>query len=146
MVTIQWYILSLFGNVFGYSCLENPMDRGIWQATVCGGLLKNCQASSKFEAVISTWLSSCQRRVRPIFEMKWRYINAYIWNFVKWLWRPFTQENKRCKEQTLDSVGRGKGGMIFREQHWHMYITIYEIHAQSKFYAWNRALTAGALG
>ena len=35
-------------------------------------ILKNCQASSKFEAVNSTWLSSCQRHVRPIFEMKWR--------------------------------------------------------------------------
>ena len=35
-------------------------------------ILKNCQASSKFEAVNSTWLSSCQRYVRPIFEMKWR--------------------------------------------------------------------------
>ena len=56
------------------------------------------------------------------------------------------QENKRCKEQTLDSVGGGKGGMIFREQHWHMYITMYEIHVQSMFYAWNRALTADALG
>ena len=28
--------------------------------------------SSKFEAVNSTWLSSCQKHVRPIFEMKWR--------------------------------------------------------------------------
>ena len=35
-------------------------------------ILKNCQALSKFEAVNSTWLSSCQRHVRPIFEMKWR--------------------------------------------------------------------------
>ena len=35
-------------------------------------ILKNCQASSKFEAVNSTWLSSCQGHVRPIFEMKWR--------------------------------------------------------------------------
>ena len=35
-------------------------------------ILKNCQASSKFEAGNSTWLSSCQRHVRPIFEMKWR--------------------------------------------------------------------------
>ena len=35
-------------------------------------ILKNCQASSKFEAVNSTWLSRCQRHVRPIFEMKWR--------------------------------------------------------------------------
>ena len=35
-------------------------------------ILKNCQASSKFEAVNSTWLSSCQSHVRPIFEVKWR--------------------------------------------------------------------------
>ena len=35
-------------------------------------IVKNCQASSKFEAVYSTWLSSCQRHGRPIFEMKWR--------------------------------------------------------------------------
>ena len=34
--------------------------------------IKNCQASSQFEAGNSTWLSSCQRHVRPIFEMKWR--------------------------------------------------------------------------
>ena len=24
------------GNPFKYSCLENPMDRGAWRATVCG--------------------------------------------------------------------------------------------------------------
>ena len=35
-------------------------------------ILKNWQASSKFEALNSTWLSSCQKHVRPIFEMKWR--------------------------------------------------------------------------
>ena len=34
-------------------------------------IIKNCQASSKLEAVNSTWLSRCQRHVRPIFEMKW---------------------------------------------------------------------------
>ena len=35
-------------------------------------ILKNCQASSKFEAVNSTWLSGCQSHVSPISEMKWR--------------------------------------------------------------------------
>ena len=24
------------GNLFQYSCLENPMDRGAWRATACG--------------------------------------------------------------------------------------------------------------
>ena len=35
-------------------------------------ILKNCQASSTFEAVDSKWLSSCQRHVRPFLEMRWR--------------------------------------------------------------------------
>ena len=35
-------------------------------------ILKNCQASSTFEAVNSTWLSRCQRHVRPLFVMKLR--------------------------------------------------------------------------
>ena len=35
-------------------------------------ILKNCQASSKFEAVKPTWISSCQSHVRPLSEMKWR--------------------------------------------------------------------------
>ena len=33
-------------------------------------ILKNCQASTKFEAVNSTWLSNCQRHVRSFGE-KW---------------------------------------------------------------------------
>ena len=35
-------------------------------------ILKNCQASSTFEAVNNTWLSNCQRHVRPLLDMKWR--------------------------------------------------------------------------
>ena len=35
-------------------------------------ILKIFQASATFEAVNSTWLSSCQRHVRIIFEMKCR--------------------------------------------------------------------------
>ena len=35
-------------------------------------ILKNCQASSSFEAVNSTWLPRFQRHVRPLFEVKWR--------------------------------------------------------------------------
>ena len=35
-------------------------------------ILKNYQALSTFEAVNSTWLSSCQRHVRSLFEMKRR--------------------------------------------------------------------------
>ena len=35
-------------------------------------ILKNCHASSKFEAVNSSWLFIFQRHVRTIFEIKWR--------------------------------------------------------------------------
>ena len=35
-------------------------------------IFKNCQASTTFEAVNSTWLSNWQRFVRPLFEMRWR--------------------------------------------------------------------------
>ena len=35
-------------------------------------IIKNCQASSTFESVNSTWLLTCQRHFRPLFEMKSR--------------------------------------------------------------------------
>ena len=49
-------------------------DHFLFDTVILGFLtmFKNCQASTKFEAVKSTWLSSCQRDVRPLFEMKWR--------------------------------------------------------------------------
>ena len=58
LLEVKWESMSLF----------------LFDTVILGSLtiLKNCQASSKFEAVNSTWLSSCQRHVRPIFEMKWR--------------------------------------------------------------------------
>ena len=51
------YILSIDigegnGNPLQYSCLENPVDRGAWQAAVCGvaqsrtGLKQLCSSSS----------------------------------------------------------------------------------------------------
>ena len=35
-VTKSWTQLSDFTFTFQYSCLENSMDRGVWQATVHG--------------------------------------------------------------------------------------------------------------
>ena len=58
LLEVKWEFRSLF----------------LFETVILGFLtiLKNCQASSKFEAANSTWLSSCKRHVRPIFEMKWR--------------------------------------------------------------------------
>ena len=58
LLEVKWEFRSLF-----------LFDRVIW---VFLTILKNCQESSAFEAVNSTWLSSCQRHVRTLFEMKWR--------------------------------------------------------------------------
>ena len=57
LLEVKWEFRSLF----------------LFETVILGFLtiLKNCQASSKFEAVNSTWLSSCQMHVRPLFEMKW---------------------------------------------------------------------------
>ena len=58
LLEVKWELRSLFlfdTVIFGFLTI-----------------LKNCQASSTFEAVNSTWLSSCKRNVRPLFEMMWR--------------------------------------------------------------------------
>ena len=35
------------GNLLQYSCLENPMDRGVWRATVCGAAKSRKQLSTQ---------------------------------------------------------------------------------------------------
>ena len=48
------------GNPFQYPCLENPMDRGAWWATV-------------HEAAKSrTWLSDCTELTETIYRCRWR--------------------------------------------------------------------------
>ena len=57
LVEVKWEFRSLF----------------LFDKVILGFLtiLKNCQASSTFEAVNSTWLSSCQRHFRRVYEMRW---------------------------------------------------------------------------
>ena len=45
------------GNPLWYSCLENPMDRGAWQATV-HGVAKSQTQLSNFTLTINSWLNS----------------------------------------------------------------------------------------
>ena len=49
-------------------------DHFLFDTVILGFLtiFKNFQASSTFEAVNSTWLSRCQRNVKPLFELRWR--------------------------------------------------------------------------
>ena len=54
------------GNPLQYSCLENPMDRGVWQATVHGVT----------ESDTTEWLSLSLQifycKHRPVFRLLWR--------------------------------------------------------------------------
>ena len=45
-----------------------------------------------------------------------QYINTYIWNLERWEWWPYMLNIKRdtdIKNRLLDSVGEGKGGMVW---------------------------------
>ena len=56
------------------------------------------------------------------------------------------KKRHRCKEQTFGLCGRGRGWDDLREWHWNMYIIICETDHQSRFDAWDRVLSVGALG
>ena len=49
------------GNLLQYSCLENPMDRGAWQATAMGSQrvrhkLENEQEQEVFNEMLRNWI------------------------------------------------------------------------------------------
>ena len=45
------------GNPFQYSCLENPMDRGAWQATVHEGAKRWTQLKHVSTHALYSWLA-----------------------------------------------------------------------------------------
>ena len=64
--------------------------------------------------------------------------------FGKMVMMTLNEDRKRdtdVKNRLLDSVGEGKGGMI-----WNMYITICEIDHQSKFNAWKQGTQSQCTG
>ena len=71
------------------------------------------------------WISSNEVNETGAYYTEWskserkapiQYINGYIWNLEKWWWWPYMLDSKRdteIKNRLLDSVGEGKGGMIW---------------------------------
>ena len=55
---------------------SDTKDHFLFDTVILGYLtiFKNCQASSSFEAVNSTWPSICQRDVRLHFELRFRHM------------------------------------------------------------------------
>ena len=75
------------GNPLHYSCLENPMDSGAWQATVHGAPKSWTQLK---------WQHAC--RVKKIFLQNWEgrrtgrrksTLNTHQWDWC-WSWRSHT--------------------------------------------------------
>ena len=68
------------------------------------------------------WISSNEVDETGAFYTEWskserktaiQHINAYIWNLERWTLYARQQKRHRCKEQILDSVEEGEGGMIW---------------------------------
>ena len=80
-----------------------------------------------FESVLMRWMKlepiiqwSKSERKTPI-----QYINAYIWKkMVMMTLHARQQKRHRCKEQSFELCGRGRGWDDLREWHRNMYITI----------------------
>ena len=69
------------GNPLQYSCLENPMDRGTWQATV-DEVTKSWTRLSTHTHIHST------RPIKPFKYVKRQNIRRF-W----WIWSPVTSSN-----------------------------------------------------
>ena len=54
-------------NEHQYSCLENPMDRGTWWATVHGG----CKESDLTERLIRTYITVYRTHSPLFYQLKW---------------------------------------------------------------------------
>ena len=65
-----------------YSCLKNPMNRGAWQATVCGvakiqmSLNKSCIPKTKYAIIFVSYSASMENTLKKTFI----FINFYITN------------------------------------------------------------------
>ena len=63
------------GNPLQYSCLENPMDRGAWQATV-HGIAKSQARLSTHTSVTAIIISSVSGRVYALVKSMRKWISA----------------------------------------------------------------------
>ena len=55
------------GNSFQYSCLENPMDRGAWRATVHGVAKSRAQLSTHIHAHVFLKVGNCWVKQQKVY-------------------------------------------------------------------------------
>ena len=74
------------GNPLQYSCLENPMEEGAWQATV-HGVAKSQTWLSDFTS--SHWIFAIYLKFLLYFEMKFLLYFCYKWDEIHLEWVPY---------------------------------------------------------
>ena len=83
------------GNPLQYSCLENSMDRGTWQASV-HGVMSQTQLSIIciiYKSSREWWLNVSSDRL--VAELACKYWKSYLWKWT-WTW------TRRCQGQFSD--------------------------------------------
>ena len=65
------------GNPVQYYCLENPMDRGTWQATV-HGVAKSRAKLNRISCVLAIWVSSLMKGLFSTFPIFFTIYIVYI--------------------------------------------------------------------
>ena len=65
------------GNPFLYSCLENSMDRGAWQATVHGATQSRTQLSNSLITQVKV-INSTQASFQHLIFLTWQRMISYL--------------------------------------------------------------------
>ena len=101
-------------NPLPYSCLENPMDRGAWQATVHGVTRVGLNLSTSPH---TEWSKS--ERGKQI-----SYINAYVWNLeklYKWAYLQSRNRDTNVENKCMDTKGEKRRWGELGGWDWHIY-------------------------
>ena len=71
------------GNLHQYSCLENPMDRGTWQATVYGVTrIRHNQVTKCKHTHIHKEARKAPRRIKTLGTEQWTNVSFFIFPFM----------------------------------------------------------------
>ena len=96
------------GNPLQYSCLENPMDRGAWWATVHGVAKTQTQLKQLSTLLCWSWwtLLSCVR----LFVTPWTVHGIFQLRMLEWVAFPFSRGSSQPRDRT--QVSRIAGGFF----------------------------------
>ena len=93
------------GNAFQYSCLENPTDRGTWQATIHGITKNQTRLSNKTTTFMES--QTCARNIWKSCKMCSTVTTIFhIWKLSTWVCYNMSQVKKLVTGKWQDSYTR----------------------------------------